>query len=880
VANVYAVGDVATGSMGLATMGQNQAARAVRALFSGATISKDKAVKPSAIWTIPELAWAGMSEEKAKADGIPFGVAKVDFKQTTRGCVANEDGFLKLVYNRENGVTLGVHLFGENSCELVNYGAEAVNNSTTIFSILRFIFPAVTYHNLYARAAAEGKLRINGQKNLAAATAWKKIYGLVEKSLASSGSSLSVSDALKKAFRYYDKERCGFITAAQLAEALESLGMDADNDDAEEMIYEATDGASSESLDYQTFLAVLKQNSDKFVGEEADGDDDKHPVQTPTDAPNATRNGTMFIGKALTDFARSSRLDAVVLGSGPAGLKAAAEIGARGKRVVLVDPKETVTGTPTGAHSKCLREAVLEGAATWEKVKTVIGKAMDNSGYEAKRLLHTFQVKHMRGYGTIQDENTVSFVGNNGEEKTLKTDAIIIATGSKANRFAPTSFELPGVYDSDNFQSIDRIPEKMVVQGAGIVSVEYALIFARLGTEVILVDAFPAFLPMLDSTLQETIKETLEDHDVEVLLNTPFKTVEAMEGSTPEKPGIRVHCGDRVLECDCLLSACGRSGNTQGLGLENLEAKGLKINPRGKLIEVDANGFTGVARVYAVGDVATGSMGLATMGQQQAVLAARALFSTSGLMDTEKAVKHKPSAVWTIPEVAWVGLTEEQAKKEGKDYNVVKVEFSQTIRGCVTNQEGYMKLIFERGTGLIFGVHLCGEMSSELVNYGAELVNGELTIFQVLHFVFPAVTYHQLYHDACAEAKIRFKGAKDLEGAAAWGNLRNRLQGKLPRTAYVTVTQMIEETFKKYDPDNSGFLTQDELREAVRSLGLDVSEASIRAMVLEAMGDERADEVDYKTILRMVTPKEEAQRRDGQRRNSKTRRGLMDRQVS
>merc|ERR1711871_715206 len=132
--------------------------------------------------------------------------------------------------------------------------------------------------------------------------------------------------------------------------------------------------------------------------------------------------------------------------------------------------------------------------------------------------------------------------------------------------------------------------------------------FSMLGSKVIVCDAFPAFLPMLDKDLRDACKKNLDDRGIEVLMSTPFKSTEAGDGSTPEKPKIRIDIGDRILECDALLGATGRSGSTGGLGLEALEAEGLKIG-RGKLIQVDDNGYTGCGKIYAAGDCATGSMG-------------------------------------------------------------------------------------------------------------------------------------------------------------------------------------------------------------------------------------------------------------------------------
>lgn len=853
VGKIYAVGDVATGSMGLATMGQCQAERAVRALLGGGEAGNSPSVKPSAIWTIPELAWAGITEEEATKRGLDVGISKVGFKQTIKACVTDEDGFLKLIFDRKTGKTLGVHLFGEYASELVNYGAEAVNLGTTIFAMLRFVFPAVTYHNLYSRAAAEGKLRLTGVKNLEAATMWKQVYSAIEASLKQSGSSMTVTGAMKKAFKHFDKQKHGFLSREDLEAALVNLGLEMEEDDAWEMIYEATDGAS-EKLDYKTFLAVIAQNDDSFrakleedrtEGEEVDW---KRSVTPQTGA----KRGTVALGNALDQrFKGSGQYDAIVLGAGPAGLKAAAEVGARGKKVVLVDPSPSIHGAPTGAHSKCLREAVLEGARTWAEVKDVLARAMGNAEYEAARLSATFQVKVMRGYGSVVDENTILCRDLEGKEEKLKTDAIIIATGSKSNRFPPVEYSMRGVYDSDTIQTLDHIPRKLVVQGAGIIGIEYALIFAKLGSEVTVVDAFAAWLPMLDICLQETIRKELDTHRVEIILGCPFKSVTAAPDSCDESPHLLIDLGDRSLECDTLLSACGRKGNIEGLNLEALAEKGLKVNPRGKLIEVDGHGYTGCAKVYAVGDCATGSMGLATMGQQQAVLAARALFSKSGMMKTEKVVEHKPCAVWTIPEVAWAGLTEEQARKKGIDFGSASVHFTQTLKGCISMEEGYLKLIFDRSSGCVLGCHLFGESSCELVNYGAEIVNEGVTIQRLLHFVFPAVTYHQLYHQAAAEAKLRFRGALDLASCTQWSQLQSQLSLDFKGSGK-SVKDELNAAFRRFDDDNSGFLSHAQLSAALTSLGLSLSQESVQALALEASGD-ITSEMDYQNLITMLS---------------------------
>jgi pyruvate/2-oxoglutarate dehydrogenase complex dihydrolipoamide dehydrogenase (E3) component len=404
---------------------------------------------------------------------------------------------------------------------------------------------------------------------------------------------------------------------------------------------------------------------------------------------------------------------------------------------------------------------------SWAEVQKLLDQTLKTANYEANRALHTFHIKLLTGRGYIIDENTVKVTEEGGGEHILKTTSLVVATGSKSNRFPPANFDLDGVYDSDTIWSISRIPEVLVVQGAGIVSMEYAVIFSKLGTKkVYVIDAFPAFLPMLDSCLQAALKKSLRANDIELIMSCPFKTVEAGEGSTAENPKIKIGLEGRSIECDCLLSACGRSANSVGLGLDNLESKGLKINPRGKLVEVDRNGFTGCPHVYAAGDVASGSMGLATIGESQAVRAVKDIVKNTnpvmaakagggsrlnrrgsfGFLDQDADDK-KPFGVWTIPDMAWAGDTEETVKKKCINYGTATVRYDQCVRGCVSAdaEDGFLKLVYRRDDGAILGVHIWGENSCELIVYGAQIVNSKTTIYAMLNFVFPAVTYHDLW---------------------------------------------------------------------------------------------------------------------------------------
>mmetsp|Transcript_80984 Transcript_80984/g.153141 ORF Transcript_80984/g.153141 Transcript_80984/m.153141 type:complete len:623 (-) Transcript_80984:102-1970(-) len=560
----------------------------------------------------------------------------------------------------------------------------------------------------------------------------------------------------------------------------------------------------------------------------------------------------------MKERATGNRYDLCVLGAGPAGMKAAVEAGSRGQRVALIDPKELIHGAPTGAHSKCLREAVLLGAKTWDKVDACLNRATKLCIDGCAQTLKIYHVEHLRGTAKLLDANSLEFHPHKPEDeedalpqRVFRFEMLVIATGSKSNRFPPVPFDWPGCYDSDTINNITRIPERILVQGAGIIGLEYGLIFRKLGTEVIIVEAFDKVVPMLDVSLQQACLDTMKKEGVEIILKCPIKGVTKADGHSDEAPRYKVEIEDRVIECDCILSCCGRHGCSEGLGLEALEPAGLKVG-RGKMIQVDKNCWTGVGNIYAVGDVVGGN--LATIGQAHAVRAIRCRWG-SGMISKERGKDVKPSGVWTIPELAWAGITEQKAVEDGLNFGSVVVPYSHTVRGCVTNQEGFLKLVYDRDNGKALGVHLFGENSCDLVNYGAEVVNDGDTIFEMLQMVFPAVTYHELYNLAATEAKIymRHKDARDVQAAASWRRVKGIITNAMKKIEADACPDVeLAKVFRTMDEDNSGFITHPQMKKAMETFGLFLSDEEIHAMILEATGGEDDNNVDYEEFLKMV----------------------------
>eukprot|EP00931_Biecheleriopsis_adriatica_P024378 TRINITY_DN15208_c0_g2_i1.p1 TRINITY_DN15208_c0_g2~~TRINITY_DN15208_c0_g2_i1.p1 ORF type:complete len:1092 (+),score=239.18 TRINITY_DN15208_c0_g2_i1:40-3315(+) len=742
VGNIYAAGDVAAAN--LATIGQAQAVRAVRKMFgSGQFTLKDKEVKPFVVWTIPEIAWVGLNESEAKGNNLDYQAVVVPYSRSARGIVNREEGFLKMLFDNTNGKVLGFHMSGDGSAELVNFGAEMVNDGFTIYDMLQYVFPAVTRHVLYNVAAADAKIRIGGVKNLSASLKWGRIRVAVQTFVAVSGEDMTFEEAIFAAFKTIDIDGSGTLEAQELQELMGKFGFNLSDAEVVEMMMEATGGGTH--VTYEQFLNACQ------VSKVGVGAENCAPTET-------TRNSVKMMANVFEQCGQ--KYDLVVLGAGPAGIKAAVEAAGRGHRVALVDPNKHLTGTPTGTHSKCIREAILEGITDWEDIKDMIERVTADAAAVANHLLRTFQVDVLKGTGSFKDAETICHTSPNGSTVELNTTAVIIATGSRANRLPMIPSDVPGVVDSDSVQQLQYLPKRMVVQGGGIIGLEYANMFAKLGTEVVVIEFFDQVLQMLDVSLRGAVLDEIERSGVKLVLKTGIKTIQAAEGSTPERPQLRVDTGDHIYECDCFLTATGRSGVTSGL---NLEAVGIKTG-RGNMITTDKNHFTGVGKIYAVGDVAGGN--LATVGQSQAVRAVRAMFG-SGKYTLED-VAQKPFVVWTVPEIAWVGLTEKDALEKELDYDTVCTAFSKSVRGIVMGgHEGFLKLIYNKSGGKVLGVHICGDGSCELINFAAEIINQGQTIYDILQYVFPAVTLHCIYNIAAADAKHKC----NAEGGDSWARL-------------------------------------------------------------------------------------------------------------
>jgi NAD(P) transhydrogenase len=444
--------------------------------------------------------------------------------------------------------------------------------------------------------------------------------------------------------------------------------------------------------------------------------------------------------------------DWLVIGSGPAGEKGAVQAAYFGKRVAVVEKQPSVGGAcvNTGTlPSKTLRETALFLSGYRQREMYGVSVQLDRGlsvpelmcrqdpvlGSEGARIrenLMRHKVELLDGEARFLDEHTVEIAPADGPPRRVTADAVLIATGSSPYRPPFVPFEDPEVDDSDSILRLDRIPHKMVILGGGVIGCEYASIFAALGTKITIVEGRDAVLGFLDAEVNQLLTAELRRLGCELLFKREVVEVGRRDGA--------LHCklsDGTDLECERLLFAGGRAGNTRTLGLERIGARAVA---RG-LLHCDAHfaveGVRG-GRVYAAGDV-VGFPALASVAMEQGRVAACHAF---GIEYKQKVASQFPYGLYTIPEVSMIGETEESAKKKGLDYEVGRAFYRGNARGQIVGDvSGMLKLLFAVADKKLIGVHIIGERSTELVHVGQAVMHfgGRIDDFIEQVFNFPTL---------------------------------------------------------------------------------------------------------------------------------------------
>lgn len=455
------------------------------------------------------------------------------------------------------------------------------------------------------------------------------------------------------------------------------------------------------------------------------------------------------------------KFDLIVIGAGPAGEKGASKAAQYGRRVALIERRPYLggAGINTGTvPSKTLRESALYFSGLRQRglygidyslrenltIKDFTYRERAVRRKERKMIAAHMQDHHVEvihGIGSLQDRHTVQIRTPAGERE-ITGDVILIATGSSPHHPPEFPFDHELICDSDSILKLKRIPKTLAVIGGGVIGTEYASIFTALGVRVTLIDRGHRILSFMDTEIGQRLMDQL------LKLGIKFVFEERVTGMA--RRGDQVHLtlenGGR-LKVDVALIAAGRQSNVKAL---NLEQVGVQVGQRG-LILVNENYQTNIPNIYAVGDV-IGFPALASTSMEQARAAVVHAFD---LKYKETLAPFLPFAVYAIPEVAMVGLTEHECQEKKIPYLVGRGYFEENARGQIIGESGMIKLIFSPASKKLLGAHILGEGASELIHIAAHvmLAGGPIDEFIRAVYNYPTLsdTYQYAAYDGLAQ---------------------------------------------------------------------------------------------------------------------------------
>jgi NAD(P) transhydrogenase len=460
-------------------------------------------------------------------------------------------------------------------------------------------------------------------------------------------------------------------------------------------------------------------------------------------------------------------LDLLVIGSGPSGQRAAIQAAKLGKRVAVAERRDRIGGVSihTGTiPSKTLRQAVLEVLATrpldvldptrveeyeHQTLQQLMDRAARVVAAETSVVREQFRRNHvglLPGEAAFEDDHTVRV---EGMEEPIRAHRIVIAVGSNPARPSSVAFDDRTVIDSDGLLRMERrVPRTMTIVGAGVIGIEYASMFGALGSKVTVVDQRERVLNFLDGEIGEAFQYLLRRRNVTFRLREQVTAVEPLDG----RGGRVALASGKEIRAETVLYAVGRQGATEHL---RVERTGLETDKRGRL-KVDETYRTSVPHIFAVGDVSGG--GLAATAMEQGRLAALNAFDQPVTQLPELV----PTGIYAIPEIGYVGQTEEQLTDAAVPYVTGVARYSELARGLMTGDEdGMLKLLVSPNDRSVLGVHALGTSATDLVHIGQAVMAART---EGLDFLVTAVfnypTFAEAYKVAGLDAANRINALR------------------------------------------------------------------------------------------------------------------------
>ncbi|HEX6539308.1 MAG TPA: Si-specific NAD(P)(+) transhydrogenase [Candidatus Dormibacteraeota bacterium] len=460
--------------------------------------------------------------------------------------------------------------------------------------------------------------------------------------------------------------------------------------------------------------------------------------------------------------------DVIVIGSGPAGEKAAAHAAYFGRRVAVIEREPWLGGVVVrdgGIPTKTLRETALyvtgfhkrelygvapaiDRVRTMEVLRARAAAVAQLVEQQVRANFDRHGVDIVHGQARLTAPGRVTVRATDGGERELASPVVLIATGSRPFHPPVFDFDDPDVLDSESLLTVRSLVGSVAVVGGGPIGCEYASILRALAIEVSLVDVAPRLCSMLDAEISDRLAESFRGLDIDLRLPASVESVR----HTDRGLELSLDRGN-PLTVDKLLVAAGRAGNTEDLGLDEV---GVKLDSRGRVI-VGADFQTSCPGVYAAGDV-IGPPALASVAMEEGRLAASFALGTR----LHEGVRFQPPfGIYGVPEVAAVGMTEQDAAAQGIDYAVGRAEFAGNVRAVIAGApDGIVKLVFRRDDRCLLGVHVIGEQAAEIIHLGQAVLQNGGGLDYFIQAPFNVPTWTDAYKYAA------FDGLQQLEPGA------------------------------------------------------------------------------------------------------------------
>jgi NAD(P) transhydrogenase len=456
--------------------------------------------------------------------------------------------------------------------------------------------------------------------------------------------------------------------------------------------------------------------------------------------------------------------DVIILGSGPAGFSCAMQSSKFDKRVLMVEANEEHLGGTWINSGTVPSKALREAAKSIQKFHVQFGDERGRKPYERFKMNDLLQYKQnilesknqkvkndiikneidtARGWGTILDDHTVEVKDHLNNVNTYSAKNILISTGSSFNSPDMFSINDSNILDYQSVLNLTHIPRRLVIVGSGIISYEFATIFAALGTRVTLLADTDELLPFLDDEIKQEMNRLLKESTIQLHNNVHLQHVSNNKLRTCTEVGFKTDADpDRlqVVETEHVLYVGSRTPNTSKIGVENVD---LSLNKEGS-IKVDSHFRTSTQNIYAAGDV-VGSPAQASVSFVQGRIAALSMFND----ESNKMNESIPYGIYSIPEISAIGMTERGAIQQGIDVTVGRAYYNNLTQADINHEsDGLLKLVFRSDDLKLIGVHIIGEYASDLIHLGQSVMaqNGSIRYFMEHVLNYP--TYSEAYRIA------------------------------------------------------------------------------------------------------------------------------------